>query len=292
PQYMGEQADRSRALSQLDQKFGRFIERVQAQIIKGLNKIAALELFFKGYKKEDLENFKIELTPPSNVKEITEIDMFNQRMSLIATIQQLGIFTNEWILRRILKMSDREIADIQMQKKMEALQQGGTGEEGGGEGGDMSGGLPGEMPDLTGGEEGEETPAPEGGEEGEEAPAPEELTASVIINKLGKEFLIENKNDFLKLVKHVEDKNKETTIPMFESISELVLSNLITEKPKPRKRNGIFKQIAINELRGLNFNERNIKIYNSNDIKKDMLTEEVIYEEKTIECGNPKKTEK
>jgi hypothetical protein len=257
--------------SQMDIKFSRFIERIQSQIIKGLNKIAALELFFQGYKKEDLSNFAIELTPPSNIKELVDLDLINQRMGLIGTIQGLEIYSNAWILRNIMKHSDREIAEINMEKQQEVEQQGGEegGEGGGGDfGGDFGGGEIEGGPDEFGGEEGGgeefgEEPAPEGGEE---APAPEEgeaEVASTIINMLGKDFIVENKDDFFKILKASEKYLKEEKRPrdkismMLEHASDIINSEV--KKKSKTKTPEIRKQFIINEMGGLSFSKDGTK---------------------------------
>ena len=258
PAYMGEQADRSRgSLSQQDIKFSRFIERVQAQIIKGLNKVAALELFFNGQKKEDLSNFQLELTAPSNIKELTEIDLISQRMGLIGTVQGLNIYSMEWILKNIMHHSDREIADIKMQKTLEAqAAQGQPGAEG-----DMGMGAP-----LPGGEFGAEAPLP-GGElppEGAAPPAPEvpapaaeaPLAASTIIDLFGKQFIAENKDDFFKIAKAAKQYLKEETTHEEHPLMEAIV-DIINKPIKPKKTNyrtdSIKSQFAINEMGGLIF---------------------------------------
>ena len=268
PAYMGENADNSRSLSTIDQKFARFIERVQAQIVQGLNKLAALELFFKGYKKDDLSDFKIELTPPSNVKEITEIELINQRMTLIATIQSLNLFPNEWILKNILKMSDKEVADVTLQKKLE----GNEAQAGG-----MEAGVPGAggMPDLGGAE----MPPPEGAPP-EGAPPEPALTASTIINMFGKDFLIENKDDFFKLIKTSKDYNiPSQTLPMFEVAAEFITGQLDTTNHKIN-RNNVIAMLSVNEFKGINFEERTLNLWEK-DFDKDLDQ----LEEETIHCG-------
>ena len=283
--YMTQQADSSKTLSSIDQKFARFIERIQAQIIKGLNKIAIIELIFKGYKKEDLTNFKIQLTPPSNVKEITEVELINQRMALVATIQQTNLFSNEWILKKIFKMSDKEIADITLQKKLEAQNaQNANAPEGGmGLGGGMDLGMGGEMPPAEGGGEmppegGGEAPPAEGG--GEAPPPAEggeaELAASTIVNLFGKEFLIENRKDFLEVVKASKEYNKKTKdLPIFEAAADYITGKLV--KVKDNKNNFIYMN-NLNEFYGLDINSRKMKIYEKNDGSKKIeeLKEEVI----------------
>lgn len=265
PAYMGEQADRSRgSLSQQDIKFSRFIERVQAQIIKGLNKVAALELFFNGQKKEDLSNFQLELTAPSNIKELTEIDLISQRMGLIGTVQSLNIYSMEWILKNIMHHSDREIADIKMQKTLEAqAAQGQPGAEGDmGMGGAMPGGEFGAEAPLPGGEMppegGAPPPAPEVPAPAAEAP----LAASTIIDLFGKEFIAENKDDFFKIAKAAKQYLKEDdsveTHPLVEAIVDVV--NRPIKRKRPRNRTDSIKsQFAINEMGGLIFHGNNGK---------------------------------
>ena len=259
PAYLGEQTDRSRgSLAQLDIKFSRFIERIQSQVLKGINKIAALELFFNGLKKDDLNNFKIELTPPSNIKEITEIDVATQKMNLVATIQQLNLFSSDWILREILKMSEKEIVDIQLHKQIETKQQPPESEAGAPMPGGMEAPPEEEMPP-------EEAPP----EAGAEAP-PEEMAASTIIKKLGKEFIVENSKDFFKLIKYIKEKNnsKKTKIPLLEKVSEIVLRDSKTQSPRIKKTKDVSRQVIINEFGGLDFKERKIKLFESYNDKQ------------------------
>ena len=295
PAYMGDDADRSRGnLSQLDIKFSRFIERIQTQIIKGLNKVAALELFFSGYKKEQLNYFEIELTPPSNIKELTEIDLMGQKMNLLASIQQLNIFSNQWMLKNILKLSDAEVADIELYRRLEA-QNAPPGEEVPG-----ATGLPGtgtESP-LPPGEETPGLPPPEAGEAGvappEETPpegAPEEIAASVMMNKLGKEFILENQKDFFTILKYINEKNnekqikkdwkeiREDLIKTYEEINKLSDKELVLPNT-----NNIRRQFIINEFGGIKFKNgegtASIQLFES--YKDKDITE---YETKTILLG-------
>jgi len=265
--YMGDEADRSRgSLAQLDIKFSRFIERIQAQIIKGLNKIAALELFFQGAKKTDLNEFEIELTPPSNIKEITEIDLINQKMGLLQTIQQLTIFPTEWMLKNIMRFSDKEISDILLYKKLEQGENPQTPEAGSG------GGMP--LPNAAGPEggmaPGGELPPAEQGMPGEVIPAEQgmaggaPLTAGTLIKVFGKEFLAENSKDFFKLVRMIENYDK----PNKGSSSEIAKQLREVFMPKSKKRpnfntKNVTRQIITNEFGGLDLTEGTIKLYES-----------------------------
>lgn len=255
--------------SQMDIKFSRFIERIQAQILKGINKIAALELYFQGYKKDDLSNFAIEMTPPSNIKELVDLDLINQRMGLIGTMQGLDIYSNSWILRNIMKHSDREIAEINMEKQQETEQQG--GEEGEAAAGDFGGDFGG-LADFEGGgdEEFGDVPVEPGGDEefGDEpaeAPAeePEAEVASTIVNMLGKEFIVENKDDFFKILRAADKYLKEEKRPrdkislMIEHAANIINSEV--SKKSKTKTPEIRKQFIINEMGGLKFSKDGTK---------------------------------
>lgn len=276
--YLGGDADRSRgSLSQQDIKFARFIERIQAQISKGLNKIAALELFFNGQKKDGLANFKIELTAPSNIKELTEIDLISQRMGLVGTIQALDIYSTDWILKNIMHHSDREIAEIKMQKALENQSKAQTGAETGGElGGPIGGGQELGGPEL-GAAPGPELGAPgiapgatpeAGATPGAEA-GPENLAASTLINLFGKDFIVEHKEDFFKILKSSKQYLKEQlTEPNVPYILKR-LSEIINQETQPsviqNKTPSIKRQIVLNEMGGLIFDNgehgRGIKLY-------------------------------
>ena len=232
------QADRSTTLSQKDIKFGRFIERIQQQIIKTLYKLATLELFFNGFKNDELSDFTLELTPPSTTKEISETGLLETKINLMSTMQGLGVFPINWLFKRVLRLSDKEIAEIQFMKMIEdkanqqqqMMAQGGAGMP-------MGGGMPGATPQLgelpqdmgATSEIGGEAPPmgelpPEGGLPPEgAAPAPEAAPENLetqevsYLNVEGQKFLIEDKNDFFTLIKYIksQEKNKNDKTSQF-----------------------------------------------------------------------------
>jgi hypothetical protein len=268
--YMGDEADRSRgSLAQLDIKFSRFIERIQSQMIKGLNKIAALELFFQGAKKAELNNFEIEMTPPSNIKEITEIDLINQKMGLLQTIQSLNIFGVEWMLKNIMRFSDKEISDVMLYKRLEQGENPQGAEASGGSGGvppigaeGGTGGTGGAPPFAGAGGPEAGGGAPGGEPGGLGAPGGAPLTAGTLINVFGKEFLVENNKDFFKLVKMVEDYNKPSKgskTEIAKELREIFLTN-IKKKMNPRTKN-VIRQIITNEFGGLSLEEGSVALY-------------------------------
>ena len=265
--YLGDTTDRSRgSLAQLDSKFGRFIERIQNQIKKGLYKIASVELFFAGYKKDELKEYTLELTKASNIKEISDLEIMRTKMDLIGSIQNLNIFSNQWILKNILGLSIKEINDIIFQQKVEkatADQEVAPGAMGGmpiGGGMPLGGGAPmgAEMPPEGMPPEGTEMP-PEGTETPPEAPAeapPEDVSAS-FINYFPKEYLTESKTkneQFIALVRYLKDQKNYKT-PIFAKNLEKVLNeDFMAQKETPS--NSITEQFITGEFKGLIWNEK------------------------------------
>ena len=271
PEYLGFTSDQNSgmagkgSLAMQDVKFARFIERIQYYVEEGLTKIAAIELFFKKKKKADLKNFKLELTPPSNVKEIMDIEYLNQKISLVSAMLGTQLFPKDFILKYVMKMSRKEISDINLQKDIEAstlaAMQGGMG-------GDMGmGGMPmggdmgmGGMPMGAGG-----------------APAApmmsvmtEEFSPKAMVNIFGKEVLIEHKEDYAKIVKAYEDYKKEKEENLIkEEIEESLSNNEFLSKVKDLlikeetiKTNKTASNLYYeNELGGLNFAKEQFTIY-------------------------------
>lgn len=292
PAYLGDDTDKSQgSLSQLDYRFSRFIERIQTQAIRGIEKIAAVELYFKGYKKEELSNFRIEPTASSNIAEITDIDLMNQRMSLISTIKETNLFDNEWILKNIMKFSNKEISDINLRLQMQKANE--PEEEGmGAYGAGAYGSTPGmDAYDIEPGAEGPEgAEGIEGaGEEGATAPeteptaaAPEEsvqtkeeVITEALVSVLGKEFIIKESKDFFGMMKYLKEERHSDTIPIMERASEIIRAPV--KKKKVNKTNGLKKAMLLGELSGLSYKGKNgkttrvMKLYEAKDSNKEKV---------------------
>jgi hypothetical protein len=265
PEYLGFTSDQSGgsqgrgSLAMQDIKFSRFVERIQYCIEESLVKIAAIELFFNHKKKSDLKNFKIELTPPSNIKEIMELEYTTNKMNLIQAMNGTGLFPKKFILQYVMKMSKKEIDNLVFFKDLEA--QAGQAQENG-----MIGGMMGAAGMDTGA-------APEGATAGGDvgaapAPAPaasintEDLEKN-LVRIFGKDILIENKEDFVKLVKAAEDYNNSLKEEKPETVVEEFDENLIIyEKEEVKKTNEqAISMIYENELGGLNYDSSKYKVF-------------------------------
>lgn len=268
PEYLGFTSDQGGgsmagkgSLAMQDVKFARFIERIQYYVEEGLTKIAAIELFFKKKKKADLKNFKLELTPPSNVKEIMDIEYLNQKINLVSAMLGTQLFPKDFILKYVMKMSRKEISDINLQRDIEVSTLAAQANMGG----DMGiGGMP------MGGDMGT------GGMPMGAAPAPmmsvktEEFSPKTMVDIFGKEVLIEHKEDYAKIVKAYEEYKKEKENNLLkEEIEESISNNefmskikdLLIKEEKIKTNKAASNLYYENELGGLNFSKSQFSIY-------------------------------
>jgi len=268
PQYMQEGGgmDTRNALSQMDIKFSRSVERIQRHIMKGLEKIAIVSLTLQGFRGQDVRNFQIELTPPSNIAELLELEVVTQKINLVSTILSIENFLpKKWIYKNIMKFSDKQITDLETDMQLELaspLQQqtAGGGAQGfgaalpagGGAGAGELGAVPGtaggigEVPagPEAGAEAGPEAaPAAPAAPEAPEAPAGPEVAGKTIT--IGdKEFLLENKYDILKMIKYVKQKSNKDKDNLKYDVSEGISNTM--------RSNTYQNQFLHGEFRGIN----------------------------------------
>lgn len=287
----GAQADRSTTLSQKDIKFGRFVERIQQQILKTLYKIATLELFFNGFKNDELKDFNLNLIPPSTTKEMTEVGLLETKINLMSSMQGLNVFPTNWLFKKVLRLSDKEIAEIQFMKMIEEKNQQAQQMAMGGAMGGMPGGagMPpagGELPDMNtatdignelppGGElppEGELPPAggelpPEGGAEAPPLPQNLETQEVSYLNVEGQKFLIENKNDFITLMKYIKQQNKNKNSKTSEFMEEINSYGKKKKKAIVKSINPYYSLEENNEFGGLLKYNGSARLYEGTMIK-------------------------
>lgn len=288
PEYLGSTSDQSGgsqgrgSLAMQDIKFSRFAERIQFYIEEGLNKIAAIELFFKRKKKSDLKNFKVELTPPSNIKEIMDIEYLNQKMTLIQAMNGTGLFPKKFILEYVMQMTKKEISDLTFFKDLEV--QAGQNQENAMLG---SMGMPVGGMDMNMNQQPAEQPA----QEQPPASINTETFEDKVIRLFGKDILIENKEDWVKIVKAMDEYNNSKEDE--EDISESEFVSEMRKAFKTERENiigdGAVSLLYENELGGLNYFNNSFSIFENPKKKrgpKSKNSSGLIYEEKEISFKN------
>lgn len=303
PEYMGVSQDGGQAgkgsLAVLDSKFARFVERIQYSIEEGLTKLAYIELFFAGKKKEELQDFKLELTPPSNIKEIIDLEFANQKMGLIQAMIGLNIFPTKYILKNVLRMSNKEINDIMLFKDLENQRKAGSG--GAMPGGDMSLGDMMSSPMGAGMAPPMDIGMPPPPVEGI-TPPPEAatLTQETLVNVFGKDLLIEHKEDFMRLLKEAEnykkDKLEEKALIKEDFDNKDVASLMESIKKVLGKEKVIGKNNGLHlffegEMKGLSFENKKYTIYTNprkKTGKKVSGQSDIIYYEEEHSLGKKK----
>jgi hypothetical protein len=265
--------DQSRALSNLDIKFANYIEEIQSYITKGLNKIMALQLILKKYKNEDIINFKLELTPPSNLAELLKLDFLNQQAAVAASFKGLQLFSDEWIYKRIFNLSTKEIYQEQVKLAAQLQKMAAQGMAA------MPGGEQAIAPPPgVGGEV--QPPPPEGGTVPETPAAPQLASFNPRIYKLGLDALYENYEEIV--VSDLADKFgngylTENRDEILEFINEVKKLKTIVAKEKKRKKkvkNNFQSMVRLGEFSGLNMKEKTMLYYREGQEKKINLIDE------------------
>ena len=261
PEYLGFTSDQSGgsqgrgSLAMQDIKFSRFAERIQFNIEEGLAKIAAIELFFKHKKKSELRNFRVELTPPSNIKELMQIEYANNKMQLMQSMNGVGMFPKKFILKYVMKLSKKEIDNLMFFKELET--QAGQIQDT-----SMMGGMATIGGDTGVMDTGNTLPPDNSATQ----PTSSVITTEKMVNVFGKDLLIEHKEDFAKLMKALDEynSNKEKTISEEKELekNEKIFEEIFKEdfnKNKTGERN--LNLIFENELGGLNFDSNEFRVF-------------------------------
>lgn len=101
-----------------DVRFARTIERIQRVLISELTKIAHVHLFAQGFTDEELVSFSLSLTNPSTISEQEKINLWTQKVALVAQIQGTKMLSSDWVYDQVFHIPVDE-ADKERQKVVE-----------------------------------------------------------------------------------------------------------------------------------------------------------------------------
>jgi len=109
-------------LSAQDARFARMIERIQASVEDGILEICERHLEMRGYPAEAFEDLKIQMTPPSSWKELSEAEIINNRISVITSLKSSLLMSDYDLLTRFMKIPEKEVERIISRNKIQKLE--------------------------------------------------------------------------------------------------------------------------------------------------------------------------
>ena len=109
-------------LSSQDFKFARYVERLQGSLSKGIYQIAERHLVLQGFPEEMWEDLDIKMTPPSEWREVSRMDITQARMSNASTAVQSGLMSKYDALVEILKYPPDVAREMASRAKMQAIE--------------------------------------------------------------------------------------------------------------------------------------------------------------------------
>lgn len=121
---------RSAEISRDEVKFQKFISRLQVKFADLFYSLLRVQLILKGITTEDdwseiSQDIKFRFNRDTYFDELKENEILSERINMLNTIQPLigTFFTEDYIKKHILKMSDQEIRDLQDSFDQQPVQQ-------------------------------------------------------------------------------------------------------------------------------------------------------------------------
>lgn len=110
-------------LSAQDVKFARMIERIQLHVIDGILELCERHLEMRGYPAETYEDLKIEMTPPSAWKELSEMEILNQRLGIVTGLKGSMIMSDYDLLTTYMHMPEEKAKEMISRNKIQKLEE-------------------------------------------------------------------------------------------------------------------------------------------------------------------------
>ena len=110
-------------LSAQDARFARMVERIQSAIEDGIMEICERHLEMRGFPSESFEDLKIDMTPPSAWKELSQAEIINNRISTATSIKSSLLMSDYDILTKYLKYSSEDAQRMISRNKIQKLEE-------------------------------------------------------------------------------------------------------------------------------------------------------------------------
>lgn len=109
-------------LSAQDARFARMVERIQASIEDGILEICERHLEMRGFPSEAYEDLKVEMTPPSSWKELSEAEIMSNRINVVTTLKSSMLMGDFDLLTKFMRFSEEEAERIISRNKVQKLE--------------------------------------------------------------------------------------------------------------------------------------------------------------------------
>lgn len=104
-----EGVDGKATLAAQDVRFSRTIERLQRIFISELTKVAMVHLYSQGFENEEMVEFELSMTNPSNIAEQEKLELWSTKISLADSIKSNQMMSEEWIYKNVYNMTSEQI---------------------------------------------------------------------------------------------------------------------------------------------------------------------------------------
>lgn len=109
-------------LSSQDVKFARTVERYQSSLEDGIFEIAQRHLHMRGFPPETYDDLKIQMTPPSEWRELSRAEIVNNRIQNVTSLKSAGLISDFDLLRDWMHYTEEETKDIIARSKLQKLE--------------------------------------------------------------------------------------------------------------------------------------------------------------------------
>lgn len=109
-------------LSAQDARFARMVERIQSSMEDAILEICERHLEMRGFPSTDYEDLKIQMTPPSAWKELSEAEIMNNRMNMVTTLKSSMIMSDFDLLTKFMHFSEEEAERLIARNKIQKLE--------------------------------------------------------------------------------------------------------------------------------------------------------------------------
>jgi len=98
------------------------VERIQASVEDGILEVCERHLEMRGFPAESYEDLKIEMTPPSSWKELSEAEIMNNRISVVTSLKSSLLMSDFDLLTRYMKLPEEEAERVISRNKIQKLE--------------------------------------------------------------------------------------------------------------------------------------------------------------------------